>query len=270
MTGAYEGPRRTKLPFPVNILLNTKVAYVSFIIIMIASMGLVGFAGFSGGKSNPPPVEAPTSPEPTGPQADSFPEGPAPVINATTPHVAVISTNKGDIKVDLATDTPSAVNSFAFLAGNGFYNGTAFFYVNHDYFAQGGDPKCAPDKDALCTGTGGPDYTLPIENGALGHDEWVIVAPATGDSQNVHGSQFRILYKGDPRLNGTETVFGKVTDPASQEILASLDPFELCSIVDSASCQEGPRLLQRAGDREGRGQARLIRPIGNSNERGRL
>jgi len=206
---------------------------------MIASMGAVGFAGFSSSNAEPPEVEAPTSPEPTGILADSFPEGPAPVIDAMKPHVAVISTNKGDIEVELATDTPSAVNSFAFLAGNGFYNNTAVFYVNHDYFAQGGDPKCATDEDALCTGTGGPGYTLPIEQGTLGHDEWVVVAPATGDGQNVHGSQFRILYKGDPRLNGTETVFGRVTDLASQEVLASLDPFELCSIVDSSSCQEG-------------------------------
>jgi len=239
VSGTYEGPRRTRLPFPVNILLNTKVAYISFIIIMIASMGAVGFAGSTGGSSNAPPAESKTSPEPTGINADSFPEGPAPVIDGTKPHVAVISTNKGEIEIELATDAPGAVNSFAFLVGNGFYNGTAIFYVNHDYFAQGGDPKCAPDEDALCTGTGGPGYTLPIEKGALGHDEWVIVAPATGDGQNVHGSQFRILYKGDPRLDGTETVFGHITDPASQEILASLDPFELCSIVDSGSCQEG-------------------------------
>ncbi len=239
VSGAYEGPRRTKLPFPVNIILNTKAAYLFFIIIMIASMAAVGFAGFSSNNTEPPPIEAATSPEPTGAFAQSFPEGPAPVIDATKPHMAVISTNKGDIEVELAIDTPAAVNSFAFLAGNGFYNGTALFYVNHDYFAQGGDPKCALDEDALCTGTGGPDYTLAIEKGALGHDEWTIVAPATGDGQNVHGSQFRVLYQADSRLDGAETVFGRVTDPASQEILSSLPSFELCSTLDSATCREG-------------------------------
>ena len=239
MTGAYEGPRRTKLPFPVNILLNTKAAYLFMIVLMIASMAAVGFAGFSGNKTKPPPIEAATSPEPTGASAQSFPEGPAPVIDATKPYVAVISTNKGDIEVELATDTPATVNSFAFLAGNGFYNGTALFYVNHEYFAQGGDPKCALGEDALCTGTGGPDYTLPIEKGALGHDEWAIVAPATGDGQNVHGSQFRVLYQSDSRLAGTETVFGRVTSPASQEILSSLPNLELCSTLDSPTCREG-------------------------------
>jgi cyclophilin family peptidyl-prolyl cis-trans isomerase len=238
MSGAYEGPRRTKLPFPVNIILNTKAAYIFFIIIIVASMAAVGFAG-GNNNPDPPEIEAATSPEPTGVNAESFPEGPAPVIDAARPHVAVLTTNKGEVVFDLATDTPDAVNSFAFLAGNGFYNETAVFYVNHDYFAQGGDPRCAVDSDTLCSGTGGPGYTLPIETGSIGHEEWALVAPATGDGQNVHGSQFRILYVQDPRLDGTETVFGRVADPASREILSSLDNFELCSVVDTETCQEG-------------------------------
>ena len=238
--GAYEGPRRTKLPFPVNILLNTKAAYLFFIIIMIASMAAVSFGSFGGGSSNnAPPVAADVTSAPTAADRDSFPDGPAPVIDGSKPHVAVISTNKGDIKVDLVTNTPEAVNSFAFLAGNGFYNDTALFYVNHDYFAQGGDPNCSPEKDALCTGTGGPDYTLKIEPGGMSHDQWVVVAPAVGDGQNVHGSQFRILYQADSRLDGTETVFGRVTDPASQQILESLGNLELCSTVESSGCQDG-------------------------------
>jgi cyclophilin family peptidyl-prolyl cis-trans isomerase len=207
---------------------------------MIASMGAVGLGNFGGGDEPPEPiVDTQVSPEPTGADALSFPDGPAPVIDATKPHTAVISTNLGEIKLDLATDAPEAVNSFAFLAGNGFYNDTALFYVNHDYFAQGGDPSCSPEKDTLCTGTGGPDYSLKIEQGEMKHDQWVVVAPALPDGQNVHGSQFRILYQADPRLDGSETVFAKVSDPASQEILASLSNFELCSVIDSSTCLEG-------------------------------
>lgn len=236
MSGAYTGPQRAKAPFPLNILFNQKAFYLFFIIIMIASLGIVGFAGLGGEPEPPEIVDSDVTPQPTGDNVFSFPQGPAPVIDTSQPHQAVLSTNKGDIVVDLATDVPSAVNSFAFLAGNGFYDDTALFYVNRDYFAQGGDPNCSPSRDTLCTGTGGPDYSLAIEDGEMSHVEFVVVAPALGDGQSVHGSQFRILYEADPRLDGTETVFGQVTDPASREILESLANFELCSTVDSASC----------------------------------
>ncbi len=240
VTGAYTGPKKTKLPFPVNLILNQKFFYVFFIVIMIASMGLVGFAGTGGGNNNPPPVaNANPSPSPTGDAVMSFPDGPAKVIDATQPHVAIISTNKGDIQVDLATDTQEAVNSFAFLSALGYYNGTAIFYVNHDTFAQGGDPNCSPDKDTFCSGTGSPDYTLDIEKGTMGHDQWALVAPVLTDGQHVHGSQFRILYQADPRLDGTETVFGRVTDPASQQILESLSNLELCTMIQSPNCVDG-------------------------------
>jgi cyclophilin family peptidyl-prolyl cis-trans isomerase len=237
ISGAYAGPQRTKLPFPINVILNQKFFYMFFIIIMIASMAAVGLGNFGGSNADPPPVFDPAAtPEPTGEAVNSFPEGPAPVIDATKPYVATISTNMGDIKVDLATDAPKAVNSFAFLAGNGFYNDTALFYVNQDTFAQGGDPNCSPDGETLCSGTGGPDYTLPFEEGSMSHDQWVVVAPFVTAGQEVHGSQFRILYNADPRLNGTETVFGRVSDPASQEILASIGNFELCSVVETSTC----------------------------------
>jgi cyclophilin family peptidyl-prolyl cis-trans isomerase len=82
----------------------------------------------------------------------NFPEGPDPVLDATKGYVATVETNKGTIKIDLLADAPEAVNSFAFLAGNGFYNGTSLFYVNKDYFAQGGDPTCSLDSETVCTG----------------------------------------------------------------------------------------------------------------------
>jgi cyclophilin family peptidyl-prolyl cis-trans isomerase len=206
VSGAYEGPRRTKLPFPVNILLNTKVAYISFIIIMIASMGAVGFAGSSGSSPDAPPAESNTSPEPTGINADSFPEGPAPVIDATKPRCGDFS-NKGDIQVDLVTDAPGAINNFL-SGGNGFCNGTAIFYVIR-LFARAVIKVCARGGHAL-PGTSGT-ATLPIE-GALGHGEWVVVARQRV-MVRTSGSQFRILYKADPRLDGTETVFGGSRTP---------------------------------------------------------
>lgn len=204
---------------------------------MIASMAAVGLYSGSGG-SNAPGAERDEveAPEETPSSVQDYPEGPVRVVDASKGYVATLETNKGTIKIDLLADAPEAVNSFAFLAGNGFYNGTALFYVNADYFAQGGDPSCSVDAESVCSGAAGPGYTLNVENAGATHEEWTVVAPYVVQGQSVHGSQFRILFQADPRLDGTETVFGRITDPASREILSSLADFEPCSIVSSAEC----------------------------------
>ena len=203
---------------------------------MIASMAAVGLYSGSSGNSPAPNVDDVEVPEETPSNVQSFPDGPDPVVDDSKDYVATIETNKGTIKVDLLSDAPEAVNSFAFLAGNGFYNGTALFYVNQDYFAQGGDPTCSLEGDSVCTGAAGPGYTLDVENTDATHDEWTVVAPYVTQGQSVHGSQFRILFHADTRLDGSETVFGKITDQASRDILTALSNFEPCSVVSSATC----------------------------------
>lgn len=205
---------------------------------MIASIAAVGLGpglGTSSGNRGVPVEEG--SPEaavtPTG--LKSFPDGPALTIDATKPHKATIKTNKGTIEIALNTDAPEAVNSFAFLAGHRFYNGTVFFYVNEDFVAQAGDPTCDIEGKNLCTGVGSPGYSLPVEQTKANHEQWAVVAPAVIEGQEVHGSQFRILLNPDPRLDGKETVFGKVT--AGQNILESLSNFVPCSVQDTAGCQ---------------------------------
>ncbi len=204
---------------------------------MIASLAAVALPTGFGGSSRPPPIEEETPPAEATPNALSFPHGPGPTIDGTKPHIAIIKTKAGDIKIQLATDAPKAVNSFAFLAGHGFYDGATFFYVNKDFVAQTGDPTCRADAQTLCSGVGGPGYTLPLEQSSLKHDQWAVAALTLGEGgQEMHGSQFRILYQPDQRLDGQETVFGRVVDPDSQKILESLNNLELCSIVSAASC----------------------------------
>jgi cyclophilin family peptidyl-prolyl cis-trans isomerase len=225
------------LPFPINIILNQRFFYIFFIVLMIASMAAVGLGNFSGGNNDPAPiVNTNTTPAPTDVPVARFPQGPAPVIDATKPHVATLKTNKGDIKIELSDHAPAAVNSFAFLAGSQFYDDTAFFYVDPEFFAQAGDPNCNPEGESLCSGTAGPEYTLPVEDSGLKHEQWSVVAPSVPGGEEVHGSQFRILFAPDSRLDGTETVFGRIVDPESQQILTSLQGFALCSIVDTSTC----------------------------------
>ncbi|MBI2913022.1 MAG: peptidylprolyl isomerase [Chloroflexi bacterium] len=206
---------------------------------MIASLAAVGLGSFGGSSSStlPPLVDESPAASAT-PAGLSFPDGPALTGDWTQPHKAIIKTNKGDIEIALATDAPQAVNSFAYLAGKSFYNGTFFFYVDHDFVAQAGDPTCRADAENVCSGAGGPGYTLPVEQTQEGHEQWAVVAPATAEGQSVHGSQFRILLQTDTRLDGKETVFGKVVK--GQEILEGLPNFTPCSVAQTSGCVATP------------------------------
>jgi cyclophilin family peptidyl-prolyl cis-trans isomerase len=206
-----------------------------FIVIMIASMAAVGLGTGGGGRNRVSNVDDPVTTEPT-PDASLTFAAPVHTIDGTQPYIATIQTDKGDIRIQLATDTPNTVDSFAFLAGTGFYDGTAFFYVDQGFVAQAGDPGCRPGGENVCSGVGGPGYTLKQEEGAaLKAEQWAVVAPALGEGgDDVHGSQFRILFKDDPRLNGQGTVFGKVV--GGQEILEGLSDLAPCSVVTSDAC----------------------------------
>ena len=149
------GARKSKIPWPLNLIFNAKIVYVAFIVIMIASMGAIGFGNFGGSSSNRtlPPILVDTTPAPTS-DAQRWPEGPPPVIDATTAHIATLKTSEGDIIIDLETDAPNAVNSFAVLAAKNFYDGAAFFFVDQAFFAQTGDPTCTGDGERICSGLG--------------------------------------------------------------------------------------------------------------------
>jgi cyclophilin family peptidyl-prolyl cis-trans isomerase len=224
-----EGQRKSRLPFPVNLIFNVKSFYFVFIIVMIASMASVGLATQGGTKPDPAPIiDITATPQATS-QAKVF-ASPAPVIDGTKPYNATFKTNKGDIVVKLATDTPETVNSLAFLAAKNFYDNQAFFYLDHAYWAQVGDPACNPDLDQTCTGTGDAGYNLPLEAGTLKHVKFALVAPSLqGTADEVSGGQFRILFTDDARLDGTETVFGTVI--AGQDILENAPNLHLCTAL---------------------------------------
>ncbi len=109
---------------------------------MIASMAAVGLGGsFGGGSSSRPGVPTPDEETPqataTPTEAQRFPEGPTRTIDATQPHKATLKTNKGEIEIQLFTDAPEAVNSFAFLAKNGFYDAS----LNAVFLHSAGDSR---------------------------------------------------------------------------------------------------------------------------------
>jgi cyclophilin family peptidyl-prolyl cis-trans isomerase len=234
-----EGQRKSRLPFPVNLIFNVKSFYFVFIIVMIASMASVGLATQGGTKPDPPPIiDITATPQATS-QAKVFPEGPSIVNDPELDYIATLRTNQGNIVIRLDKKAKAAVNSFHFLAGKNFYDNQAFFYVDHSYWAQAGDPACNPDLEQTCTGTGDAGYKLPTEASSIQHVAGAVVAPSVqGAADEVSGGQFRILFANDARLDGTETVFGTVIEGMS--ILENAATLHLCTALtqQESGCAE--------------------------------
>ena len=134
-------------------------------------------------------------------------------IDPKKSYSAVLSTDKGDITIQLFADkTPLTVNNFVFLARQGFYDGTIFHRVITDFMAQGGDPTG--------TGMGGPGYRFADEfNPSLRHDKPGIFSMANA-GPNTNGSQFFITHIATPWLDNKHTVFGQVT--GGMDVLLSI------------------------------------------------
>jgi cyclophilin family peptidyl-prolyl cis-trans isomerase len=110
----------------------------------------------------------------------------------------------GEFVIQLYPDkAPVAVNSFVFLARQGYFNGVTFHRVLSGFMAQGGDPTG--------TGGGGPGYQFANEVNDLKFDKAGVVAMANTGQPNSNGSQFFITFSPQAYLNGGYTIFGQVT-----------------------------------------------------------
>lgn len=125
-------------------------------------------------------------------------------INPKKQYYANIKTTKGDFVMQLFADkAPIAVNSFVFLARNGWYNGVIFHRVIPNFVAQAGDPSG--------TGFGGPGYSFADEIWPdLKFDQPGRVGMANS-GPGTNGSQFFIIYTPQSNLDGNNTIFGQVT-----------------------------------------------------------
>lgn len=109
----------------------------------------------------------------------------------------------GQVKIELFDkDAPNTVANFEKLANEGFYDGLTFHRVIPGFVAQGGCPRG--------NGTGGPGYTINCEINPNKHERGALSMAHAGP--NTGGSQFFIVYKPQPHLDGVHTVFGKVTE----------------------------------------------------------
>ncbi|MEU6403934.1 peptidylprolyl isomerase [Streptomyces sp. NPDC046985] len=143
---------------------------------------------------------------------------------------ATLKTNHGDIQIRLLPDhAPKTVRNFVELA-NGerewtdprtgqkssdrLYDGTVFHRVINGFMIQGGDP--------LGNGTGGPGYQFEDEfHPDLSFNKPYLLAMANA-GPGTNGSQFFITVSPTAWLTRKHTIFGEVTDPASQKVVDAI------------------------------------------------
>ena len=129
---------------------------------------------------------------------------------AQNPIVTFTMENGDVIKAELYPDiAPISVNNFISLISKNFYDGLIFHRVIRGFMIQGGDPEG--------TGMGGPGYSIKGEFAANGvennlkHTEGVL-SMARSMMPNSAGSQFFIMHKDAPHLDGQYAAFGKVVE----------------------------------------------------------
>ncbi|MCQ2385174.1 MAG: peptidylprolyl isomerase [Clostridia bacterium] len=118
--------------------------------------------------------------------------------------------NGKEIKIELQKDAaPKTVANFEKLVKAGFYDGLIFHRVIEGFMIQGGDPTG--------TGMGGADETIPGEFAANGFQNPLlhkrgVISMARSMNPNSASSQFFIMHKDAPHLDGSYAAFGYVTE----------------------------------------------------------
>jgi cyclophilin family peptidyl-prolyl cis-trans isomerase len=120
---------------------------------------------------------------------------------------ATVRTSHGEFVFELDADaSPKAVESFADLARDGFFEGTIFHRIVPGFVIQGGDPQG--------TGTGGPGYTTvdtPAPETTYSRGT-VAMAKKADDPPGTAGSQFFVVTADDAGLPPEYAVIGRVTE----------------------------------------------------------
>ncbi|MEO6398618.1 MAG: peptidylprolyl isomerase [Tepidiformaceae bacterium] len=224
-TAANSAPKDIYKPgFPMNVLGNLKafsIVGVGIAVIMVAG-AFLSQRNRDTGDPNALPSVTPTAQSSTTAEASASPTVSAKqfakaeqvVDAATKQYKATVKTNKGDFEVKLYADqAPNTVNSFAFLASKGYFDGLLLHRVQAGFVIQGGDPKG--------NGTGGPGYTTAEEPNQLSNKRMTLSMAKVGGAKDF-GSQFFINLKDNTSLDYTNSgdkfyPFGEVT--SGQEVV---------------------------------------------------
>ena len=131
-------------------------------------------------------------------------------MEAKNPIVTIEMENGGLMKIELyPAVAPNTVNNFIALVRKGFYDGVCFHRVIAGFMIQGGDPQG--------TGMGGPGYSIRGEFSHNGFSNQLkhtpgVISMARTMMPNSAGSQFFLMHKAAPHLDGEYAAFGKITE----------------------------------------------------------
>ncbi len=129
---------------------------------------------------------------------------------AQNPIVTITMEDGGIMKAELYPDiAPNTVNNYISLIKKGYYDGLIFHRVINGFMLQGGDPTG--------TGMGGPGYSIKGEFASNGFKNDLkhtpgVLSMARSMMPNSAGSQFFIMHKTSPHLDGDYAAFGKVIE----------------------------------------------------------
>ena len=125
--------------------------------------------------------------------------------------IVTFDMENGDVmKVELYPEVaPNTVNNFISLVNKGFYDGLIFHRVINGFMIQGGCPNG--------TGMGGPGYSIAGEFAQNGFDNQLkhepgVISMARAMNPDSAGSQFFIMHKNSPHLDGAYAAFGKIIE----------------------------------------------------------
>ena len=125
--------------------------------------------------------------------------------------IVTFERENGDVmKVELYPEVaPNTVNNFISLVNKGFYDGLIFHRVINGFMIQGGCPNG--------TGMGGPGYSIAGEFAQNGFDNQLkhepgVISMARAMNPDSAGSQFFIMHKNSPHLDGAYAAFGKIIE----------------------------------------------------------
>ena len=154
--------------------------------------------------------------------------------------VAVIETKFGNMVIEFfPNDAPKTVDNFIKLAESGFYDGTLFHRIKHDFMIQGGDPLSKDSRLIKQWGTGDAGYKIPAEFNNIKHNRGIISMARAADP-NSASSQFFIVHKDSTFLDGKYTVFGRLITQESYDVLDSIASLETVSDEASGAPLDAP------------------------------
>ncbi len=124
------------------------------------------------------------------------------------PLVTMTIENYGDLEIELYPEVaPNTVNNFISLVESGYYDGIQFHRIINGFMIQGGDPEG--------TGGGGPGYAIKGEFSGNGFENNIkhvpgVLSMARTQNPDSAGSQFFLMHKASPHLDGAYAAFGQV------------------------------------------------------------